>query len=499
MSLLKKLAGETAIYGISSILGRVLNFVILTPYLTRQFTAIEYGVFTDLYSWVALLMVLFTYRMETTFFRYGRKREDLERAFSTASLSLLGTTLLLLLLLLSNAQGLAAWLQYPDHPEYVRWLALVLAFDTLCAIPFARLRLLNRPLVFAGLKVFSIVVNIVFIFFFLELIPYLSAWQVPLADWMYVEEYQLSYVFLSNLLASLSVFVLVLPAYTQVRLHFDQALWQRMLRYAGPLVVAGAAGVINQLIGNPMLKRFASDDLAFNLAQVGLYGAAAKIAILMNLFIQAFNYAAEPFFFRNADQSDSRQIYAQVAQAFTLVACLAFLGITLYMDIVVYLLGAELRAGIGVVPILLLAYLFLGLFYNFSIWYKLKDRTRVGAEIALMGAGITILFNVILIPTVGIYGPAWAALLCYGFMAGATYWRGRMVYPVDYPFRKMGLYLMVALSGYFLSGVLQNIMDLSGGSKLILNTFVLVACGLAYYRMEKPMILAYVPWLRRFQ
>ena len=490
MSLLKKLAGETAIYGISSILSRLLNFVILTPYFTRVFLQGEYGVVSDLYTWVALLMILFTYRMETAFFRFGSKEGALENTFSTASISLLVSTLAFAGTMLIFAPLIASWLRYPDHPEYVILFTSIIALDALAAIPFARLRLQNRPIVFAVVKTGSIIVNILFIFFFLEGCPYLIERGWEGLTFIYNPENRIAYVFVSNMLGSLFAILVLLPAYFKLKLKFDAALWKRMLIYAWPLIIAGFAGIINQLIGIPMIKELTSSDIDYNLRQAGIYSAAAKLAVLMNLFTQAFNYAAEPFFFRNASREDSSYIYAQVGQAFAFVGSFAFLGIMLYIDIIQFFLGDDFREGLGVVPILLIAYLFLGLFYNFSIWYKLADRTKIGGLIALVGSIITISMNYFLIPNpaIGYYGPAWAALACYSFMALTSYWTGQRFYPIHYPMGRIFLYIGIAVGIYLISLQLQVVYADNLVTKLTVNTVLLLVFLGGIALIERPIV-----------
>lgn len=504
MTLLKKLAGETAIYGVSSILSRVLNYFILVPYLTRVFLPEEYGVVNIFYTYIALLLILFTYRMETAFFRFGSKRDEapagdspgpeyknsnLQHSFSTASLSLLLSTGVFSALLLIFQQPVANWLKHPDHPEYVLYSLLIIALDALAAIPMARLRLENRPIRFAAIRVTGILVNIAFIFFFLEICPQLADRDVTWVELIYSEEHRIGYIFISNVLASGAMLILLLPLYARIRLLFDTALWRKMIIYAGPLIIAGIAGVINQLIGVPLLERLASPDLEYNRELAGIYTAAAKLAVLMNLFTQAFNYAAEPFFFRHADRSDAREVYAQVAQAFTLVGSLVFLGIMFYLDLIQYFLGKDFRSGLGVAPMLLIAYLFLGLFYNFSIWYKITDRTRIGGYIAAGGSIITLTINFAFIPAIGYYAPAWAALACYIFMATASYLIGRRHYPVDYPVGRMATYLGLALALYFLSLGIENWIAPEMGLKLAINTVLLLIYLTVIYRLDRRQIL----------
>ena len=327
MSLLKKLAGETAIYGTSSILSRLLNYVILTPYFTRVFAQGEYGQISVLYTYAAILMVLFTYRMETAFFRFGSEKGALNTTFSTASISLLATTITFSLGIWFFLDPIAGALNYGDHPEYILLVLGIIALDALSAIPYARLRLENRPMHFALAKTLHILLNIVFIFFLMEGLP---KW---FPEW-YDEDIRVGYVFIANLLASAAILLILLPVYFRIRLQFDRALIRRMLVYAMPLVVVGLAAVINQLIALPLLENLLSGSLEENRNQTGIYAAAAKLAVLMNLFIQAFNYAAEPFFFNNAARDDSKKVYGQVGQAFALVGSLVFLGIVLYLDVI---------------------------------------------------------------------------------------------------------------------------------------------------------------------
>ncbi|MCB0569845.1 MAG: oligosaccharide flippase family protein [Phaeodactylibacter sp.] len=488
MSLLKKLAGETAIYGTSSILSRLLHYVILTPYFTRVFGQGEYGVVSDMYTWAALLLVLFTYRMETAFFRYGSRDEDMEKSFSTASLSLLLSTVVLVALFILAANPIADWLKYPGHPEYVIWFAFIIGLDALSAIPFARLRLENRPIRFAIIKTLNILVNIFFIFLFLEVGPWLIAHGWKGLEAVYQWETRITYVFISNCLASTAVLIMLLPLFRKMKFEFDPALWRRMLAYAAPLVIVGVAGVINQLIGIPMIKELGPGGLAENIRMMGVYSAATKIAVLMNLFTQAFNYAAEPFFFKNAGRSDKDSVYAQVGQAFALVGSLVFIGIMLYLDLIQYFLGRDFREGLGVVPLLLLSYIFLGLYYNFSIWYKLADRTAIGGWIATGGSVITIALNIWLIPTMGYYGPGWAALACYLFMALASYWTGQRFYPIPYPVGRILAYISSALLIYAASLWLDGLLQPGLAGTLALHTGLLGLWLLGILGLERQQV-----------
>ena len=474
MSLIKKLAGETAIYGTSSILSRLLNYLILTPYLTRTFAEAEYGVVSILYTYAAILMIAFTYRMETAFFRFGSKEGALNKAFSTASFSLFFSTLAFCILIWAGLQPLSEWLNFGEHPEYLLTVTGIIAMDALTAIPFARLRLENRPLWFAAAKTLHILINIGFIFLFLKVLPDLHKSGFEWAANFYRPENRIGDLFLANFLASGIILAILAPVYWRIKLVFDAALWRRMLLYAWPLIIVGFAAVINQLIALPLLENLLPGTLEENRAQTGIYSAAAKLAVLMNLFTQAFNYAAEPFFFRHAERDDSRQVYGQVGYAFAIVGSLVFLGISLYLDLVKFFLGPDLRGGLGVVPILLLAYLFLGLYYNFSIWYKLADRTRIGAWISLAGVGATLLINFILvpIPAIGYYGAAVAALACYFIMAMLSYRTGQKNYPIKYPVRRMRRAIIIAVAIYLAAAMMTNNME-HLGLKMLLHTMAL--------------------------
>ncbi|MEM9918874.1 MAG: oligosaccharide flippase family protein [Bacteroidota bacterium] len=488
MSLLKKLAGETAIYGLSSILSRVLNYLILTPYLTRWFGETDYGIISILFFYASVLTVFYTFRMETAFFRFGSRDDQLDTAFSTASISILLSTLVLSGSLLLFSGSISQWLQFADHPEYVYWIVGIIAFDALMAIPFARLRLKNKAIQFALAKTLGILINIGFIFFFLKLCPYLIEQGCDWVHKIYQAENQISYVFVSNLIASFAIMLLLSPAYFRIKLQLDRVLLKRMLWYAAPLVAVALAAAINQSIGMKLLEDLLPGTLEDNRGAAGQYSAAAKIAVLMNLFTQAFNYAAEPFFFRHSERSDSKRIYAQTGQAFAIVGSLVFLGIMLFMDVIRLFIGEELRSGLDIVPILLLANLALGLYYNFAIWFKLKDRTEVGAYISISGMLVTLGLNYTLIPNIGYFGPAWAILACYIFMAMASYWTGRRHFPIPYPMLRIFLYILSAIAFYFISLQVRPYLGDSLAVILPINSLILLTYIIFIYVFERKTI-----------
>lgn len=481
---IRKLIGETAIYGVSSILSRILNYVILTPALTRIFTTGEYGIVSELFFYAGFLTVLFTYRMETAFFRFGSKADNLDKAYSTAAISLLCSTLIFAAVLIGASGGLARLLNYPDNVEFVQIVVVIIAFDALMAIPFARLRLENRPIKFAALKIAHILINIFFFFFFLEFCPILIEQGYDFLKSIYNPNNTIQYVFIANLLASGFVCLLLLPEYFKIKPIFDFSYWKDMFWYALPLVVVGFAAIINQLGAIPLLSLVLPDAVESNRAETGTYGATLKLAVLMNLFTQAFNYAAEPFFFRHSKEKGSRKMYGQVGLLFTMVGSIVFLGIMLYIDIIQLFLGKDFRSGIEVVPILLIANLLLGIYYNFSIWYKLADKTIWGAYISIGGALITILLNLALIPAYSYLGSAWATLSCYGFMVMACYWTGKRFYPIPYPIVRMLLLIAVAIGFYLVSMVIRTWVGANLLVLLGINTLLFVAFLGVIYLLE---------------
>ena len=489
MSLLKKLAGDTAIYGVSSILSRVLNFLVMTYYLTGAFPREEYGVYTEMYASVSILIIFFTYRMETAFFRFGSRDGNLDRAFSTGSVMLLVTTIILTSALVLIAPVLGPIMDSSNYQNYIIWFAFIVAFDALTALPFARLRLTNRPVKFAVLKTLNILVNIISLFFFLEVLPRLIDGGWDLGNTFYDQTDRIKYVFIANFIASAIILLLLLPDYFKIKFSFDKALLRKMLIYAAPLIVVSIAAAVNQHLNILLVKNWATTDEQLAKVLVGEYGACFKIAMLMSLAIQAFNYAAEPFFFNQSEQKNAKKTYADVGQAFALAGSFIFLGILLYLDIFKHLIrDPNYWVALKIVPILLLANFFLGLYYNFSIWYKLRDRTTMGAYISVAGSIITVGLNFLLIPKIGYMGAAYTAMVCYAFMAAASYLTGQRYYPVPYPIGKMFTYITLAVGVYFMSEFLKNQLSLSVPISLLMNTMLLLVYTLMIGFIERDQL-----------
>ena len=450
MSLLKTLVGQTAIYGLSSIVGRLLNFL-LVPLYTSVFAPEEYGIFSVLMTVVAFAMVVLTYGFETAFFHFTNKEEDSEKVLSTGFVSLLSTALLFLLLATFYSQSIANMLHVSEYPNFIYWLAWILVLDVLTTLPFAKLRVDHRAWRFAYIRLVNIAVNIGLNLFFYLLCPYLLKQGVApdFVECFYNPAMGIGYIFISNLIASAVTLLLLAPEILKLKLSFDFALWKKMGKYGFPLLIGGLAYVTNEMADRLLLERLLPKDTAT--AQVGIYSACYKIAIFMTLFVQAFRYGAEPFFFAQAQKKDAKEQYAIVMRYFIAFTAFIFLSITVFIDIIKHFIqDVAYHAGLDVVPILLLANLFLGMYYNLSVWYKVSGKTRFGAYLSIAGAAITISLNVLLIPTMSYVGSAWATLICYASMCVMSYVFSRHHYPISYNWKYISFYMILALSLFYI-------------------------------------------------
>jgi len=444
LSSLRALAGQTAAYGLSTIVGRTLNYL-LVPLYTTLFLPEAYGVVTDLYALVAFLNVIYSYGMETAYFRRATEKGD--TAYGTAFWSLMVSSIVFTSLIIAGANPIAAALRYPEHQEYVVWFALILGLDALAVIPFARLRQLQQAARFVSLKLINIGLNIGLNLFFLLLLPFWAETGIAteVVDAIYDPNLGVGYIFLSNLIANGVTLLLLLPTFPRFRAQFDPQLWREMFVYSLPLLPAGLAGMVNETFDRILLKYLLPGSVSENLYQVGIYGAVYKLAMLMSLFTQAFRTGAEPFFFQQAKQLGAQKMYARIMNYFVLAGGFIMLGVMLFLDIVKYFIGEAYHEGLGVVPILLLANLMLGIYYNQSVWYKLADKTRYGMWFSLFGAALTILLNLLLIPYFGYYGSAWATLVVYTAMVILSYLYGQRHYPVPYQIGRLVSYIGLAL------------------------------------------------------
>ncbi|PKD40260.1 polysaccharide biosynthesis protein [Methylomonas sp. Kb3] len=474
MSSLRQLVSQTAIYGLSSIVGRFLNYL-LVPLYTYTFSAGEYGVVSEFYAYAGFFAVLLVLGLETGYFRFRQRPEfSGDEVYRGALSFLLIANLGFIAAIYYWQQPLADWLQYPQHPEYLLWFGWILALDALSALPFARLRAENRAWRFAGIKMTEIFIAIGLNLLFLLVWPKLqSLWPDSELAAYYDPKLGVGYIFLANLAASVCKLLLLLPQFRAVRFQLDPRVLGPMLRYSLPMVIIGFAGMVNEMLDRAILKVLLPYDLSTNLKMLGIYGACYKLSILMSLFVQAFRYAGEPFFFSYAGRADAKRAYALVMQYFVIAGVFIFLVVTLFIDLFKYFIGEEYRAGLDVVPILLMANLLLGIYVNLSVWYKLSDRTGLGAWVSLAGAGLTIVLNICWIPVWGYVGSAWATLACYLFMVVCSWALGRRYYPVSYPLGKIAGYFALGLALYFANRYVLDIYQV--------NVWLAGSLGLATY------------------
>jgi O-antigen/teichoic acid export membrane protein len=483
---LRKLAGQTAIYGTTTIVYRLINYF-LVPIHTYIFRPAEYGVVGEMYAYVALFIVLLTYGMETAFFRYyDNKSVDKDRVYSTTLISLITSSVVFVFFMILFAQPVANLIRYPHNSEYIIWFALMIVFDAISTIPFARLRVLNRPKMFAFIKIFGIAVCFVLNILFLYVLPYFHKNSIlpGLISVIYNPSIGVGYIFIANLISSAATLLLLFILIPLQKLTFDMVIWKRMLKYALPLLIFGLAGNINETFDRILLKYLSPAGIA--LTQVGIYSACYKISLLMTIIIQGFKYAAEPFFFSYAKESDARNVYADVMKYFVIICSMIFLGVMLYIDVIKYFVGHKYWEGLTIVPILLLANMFLGIFYNLSIWYKLTDKTRFGAYLSIFGAVVTLTLNILLIPVIGYMGSAWATFACYGSMMILSYFVGQKHYYVKYNLKKIGAYFGLALLLYFVSILIK--IDMLG-YRLALNTVFFLCYLFVVIYIERPSLL----------
>ncbi len=488
MNPLKRLASQTAVYGVSSVFGRFLNYL-LVPFLTYTFAPAEYGVIAEFYAYMGFLAVVLAFGLETGYFRFRSGGEwPPEVVFGTVLRFLVLANGVFFLLIYVQREPIAELLRHADHPEYVWWSAAILALDSVGALAFARLRAEDRAGRFATLKLVEIGANVGLTIFFIYVCRRaFEADPHSLLGSLWDPRIGVGYVFIANLAASGLKLVLLAPQFRDGFGAFQVALFGRLLRYSLPMVIIGFAGIINEMLDRAALKYLLPFDDATNMAQLGIYSACYKLSILMALFIQAFRYAGEPFFFSYANRSDARQTYALVLNWFVICCVFLFLLVTLFMDVFQYFVGGAYREGLSIVPVLLLASLLLGIYVNLSIWYKLTDHTLMGAGVSLVGAAITIVLLLWWVPIYGYEGAAWAHLVCYGSMVVMSYLLGRRYYPVPYEVGRVLGYVLFGLTLYLASRELTLRFDwnsLAAGA-LCLSVFLLAVILLDVRRLAR--------------
>ena len=451
MAGIKSLAKDTAIYGMSSIIGRFLNWC-LVPMYTTLFDSTEYGIVTYIYSITALLLIILTYGMETGFFRFAN-HEDWNNpgmVYSTSMTSIGVTSTIFMVLSCLFCVQLSNLAECPGHPSYIWMMAIAVGVDAYTAIPFSYIRFKKRPVRFATLKLINIGLNIGLNLFFLILCPWLDKVAPESVDMFYNPDFGIGYIFLSNMISSLVTLLMLYPEITSETWAFNGELLKRMLRYSFPLLILGIAGVMNQSI-DKIIYPWLVTDHAQAMADLGIYGANYKIAIVMVMFIQAFRFAYEPFIFANnkeADGSRKTEAYSEAMKFFIIFALFIFMGVMFYIDILKYFISPAYFSGLKVVPIIMIAELFFGIFFNLSVWYKLTDKKIWGTWFSLGGLAVTLLLNIILVPHMGYMGCAWAAFFCYATMMVASYFTGRKRFPIPYQIGRITSYVIIAAALY---------------------------------------------------
>ena len=462
MANLKSVVKDTAIYGLSSIVGRFLNYL-LVPLYTAKLSAASggYRVITNVYAYTALLMVILTYGMETTFFRYVNKEgENPDKVYSTTMISVASTSLLFVLLVVLFLQPISSFMGYADHSSYIWVMAVTVAVDAFACIPFAYLRYKKRPMKFAILKLANIMMTILLNLFFFLLLPVWTG-NGGLVD--------AGYAFYINLFCSVALLFFLLKEITAVPFDFDKALLRRMLSYSWPILVLGVAGILNQTADKILFPYIYQGTDAHS--QLGIYGAASKIAMIMAMITQAFRYAYEPFVFGNNNDKDSRNTYAKAMKFFIIFTLLAFLVVMAYIDLLKYIIGRDYWEGLKVVPVVMAAEIMMGIYFNLSFWYKLIDKTIWGAWFSGIGCVVLITVNVLFVPRYGYMACAWAGFMGYASAMTISYLVGQKKYPINYPLKEIVLYVALAAVLYIGIGYSNRLLPL--WAALAVNTLII--------------------------
>lgn len=464
MGALKKLIGQTAIYGLSSILGRLLSYL-LVPLYTYNLPTGEYGIVTDLYSYMALLFALLLYGMETTFFRFSETENNQRKVLSTSSISILISTFTFLIIAFYFQENIASLIGYDT--KYITWFIFIIGFDALTSIPFAYLRQQNKAIRFATLKLINIFIYLILNLFFILYCPSVikegdSHFLYNLVQSFFTGDNLVQYIFISNLVASTITLVLLLPIYKHIKMGFSWSIWKKMIPYTIPILIVNIGGLIPITLDKILLPDLFNGTREEGMMQLGIYGANAKISVIMLLVIQTFRYAADPFFFAESRNKNAKQTYARVMHWFVIFGSFIFLSTMMLIDVIKYFIGSDYREGVFVVPILLMANLMLGIYYNLSFWYKLNNKTIYGAYFSVIGAIIAIALNIILVPIYGMYGSAWSVFFAYLTPTILSFYFGKKHFPIPYQLSSIIFYpiivsILYITSSYFSFSIFGNI------------------------------------------
>lgn len=473
MANLKSLAKDTAIYGMSSILGRFLNYL-LVPLYTSNISAASggYGIITNLYAYTALLLVILTYGMETTFFRYANKtNEDPQKVYSSTLIMVGFTSLLFIVLVSIFLQPISGVMGYSDHSSYVWVMAATVSIDAFQCIPFAYLRYKKRPIKFAALKLLFIAFNIALNLLYFVVLPNLYKSYPDIIQHIYNPETGVGYAFYINLVCTASITFFFYKELTGFKYTFDKELAKRMLSYSWPILILGIAGILNQTADFILFPYLYKGSQAHQ--QLGIYGAASKIAMIMAMITQAFRYAYEPFVFGKGNDKDNRETYAIAMKYFIIFTLLAFLVVMGYINILRHIIGRDYWEGLKVVPIVMAGTIMMGVYFNLSFWYKLIDKTIWGAYFSGIGCFVLILINVIFVPQYGYMACAWAGLIGYATAMTLSYFVGQKKYPINYPLKSIGIYVLMAV--FFFIAITYSNEHLPKMYALAVNTLIIFA------------------------
>lgn len=447
---MKSLAQDTVIYGGSTIIVKFLNWLLVVLFTYTLPNPAEYGVVTNLYAWTSMLVVILTYGMETGFFRFANKDpENSKKVYGNSLIAVGFTSLLFVLFIIILNKPIANALSYEHHPEYILMLGLCVAMDAFSAIPFAYLRFIKRPYIFAGLKLLYIVLYIFLNLFFLLICPWLMKVAPNSVSWFYNPNYGVGYIFVSNIITTTIQTLILAPYILEAKFKFDKDLMKKILQYSLPLLVLGITGIANQNLDKMLFPRL-QPGVAGKTA-LGIYGATSKLALVMMLFTQAFRYAYEPFVFSKHKDENRLQVYADVMKYFIIFSLVIFLGMVLYLDIFKFILPKNYWIGLSIVPIILWSFIFQGIYFNLSFWYKLIDKTIYGAWISLVGTLIIIFGNIIFVPQFSYWAAVWAGFACYLTIMIISYYFGQKFMPVKYDFKTIGIYTGVTILFYTIS------------------------------------------------
>ncbi|MBR4560577.1 MAG: lipopolysaccharide biosynthesis protein [Bacteroidales bacterium] len=490
---LGSLAKQTAIYGLSSIVGRFLNYL-LVPIHTHRMAAESggYGIVTNLYAYTALLLVILTFGMETTFFRFSNKENvNPDKAFSTAGLSVGFVSLVFLILVSVFLKPIAGALDYALHPEFVEIMAIIVAFDAFQSILFARLRYENRPVKFVTLKLSFIVLSLLLNVFIFYVAPFLKEHFPAMMSW-YHTSYQVGYIFIANLICTTLVNFGFIKEIKKLRHGIDRDLLKEMLNYTWPILLLGLAGILNQVADKIVFKKIVPG--VEGETQLGIYGACVKIAMIMAMITQAFRYAYEPFVFGGKRDKDDKENQAKVMKYFIIFTLLAFLAVVMYMPILKYLVGESYREGLRVVPIVMMAEIFMGIYFNLSFWYKLTDQTWWGAVFSGIGCAVLLAVNFIFVPKYSYMACAWGGFAGYAVCMVLSYFVGQKKAPIPYNLKSAFVYFAVAMVIFFAQ---KNIHIESTVWTLVVNTGLLLMFVAFICWMEKDLVKGIVSFAKR--